>query len=336
MGGDLPADLDDVLSYVSILGTSAGWERIQQEAQAQSRSLAFPTDKLSAADLVMKAWLWEWPTNKSLLEESYSRARIHARSSFDYFLPVRDVRDRYQAPSDRVLDEIRQELTTYFVGEGLGKGTSIVRFEYECEIWFLIRYPGRLKRQVKIDDDGVAENLSFKPEEYDAVVYHKEYGDLRMNTNRDRDKRKYRIVFGHSLLASENLFSPDKRVITLEPLKGQCLHLFDCADIHGLAEIAPVEMSFHGLFEQGRRVVLVADEHTTLLSTNKLAPFLVQVGTDSIHHAIFRYRLRNRTKYEKLTVRQGNTMTYERDGDSAVLEQWLRARGFIVKSGVRA
>ena len=74
MCGDMPADLDDVLSYVSILGTTAGWERIREEARAKNKKLDFPTVDLTHADLAMKAWLWDWPKNKSLLEESYSRA----------------------------------------------------------------------------------------------------------------------------------------------------------------------------------------------------------------------------------------------------------------------
>jgi hypothetical protein len=48
-----------------------------------------------------------------------------------------------------------------------------------------------------------------------------------------------------------------------------------------------------------------------------------------VRHAVFRYRLRNKTKYESLTVHQGNTLTYERDGDSVVMEAWLRSRNFV-------
>jgi len=328
MCGDIPADLDDVLSFVSIMGTTAGWEQIQEEAGAKKK-LDFATDNLTHADLAMKAWLWDWPKNKNLLEESFARARIHARSSYVYFPPLRDARQKYKTPTDAGMDEIKQDLAGYFVGEGLGKGSNIVRFEFEKEVWFLIRYPGRLKRQVTIDEDGEAENLSFKPEEYDAVVYHKMYGDLRMNTSRKRDRKKYRVLFGHELLASENLFAPDAHVITLEPLKGHCLGIFNCEDINGLAEIEPVELAYHRIGEMGREIIWRADKNTTLLASNKLDPFLLPDDTDTVRYAMFRYRLKNRTKYESLTVHQGNSMTYERDGDSAVLEEWLRTRKFV-------
>jgi len=331
MSGDMPADLDDVLSMVSIMGTTAGWERIQEEARAQKKKLDFAVINLTNADLAMKAWLLDWPKNKNLLEESYSRQRIHARSSYFYFPPLRDVRHKYKLPSDAGMDELKQDLAGYFVVEGLGKGSNIVRFDCEKEVWFLIRYPGRLKRQVTIDEDGEAANLSFKPEEYDAVVYHKVYGDLRVNTSRKRDRKKYRILFGHALLASENLFAPNADVITLEPLKGPCLGLFNCDDINGLAEIAPIEISFRRITKSGigREFIWRADKNTTLLDSNTLAPFLLPEDTDTVQYAIFHYRLRNRTKFASLTVHQGNSMTYDRDGDSVVLEEWLRTRKFV-------
>jgi hypothetical protein len=329
MGRDVPAELDDVLSHVSILGTAAGWERIQAEARAQKKTLSFTTDKLTFADRAMQAWLWDWPHNQTLLEESYARARIHARSSYVYFPPLLDVRALYQSPTAAKLAEMRQELDTYFVCEGLGKGTSLVRFEFEKEIWFLIRYPGRWKRQMAIDEGGGVQRLTFKPQEYDAVVYHKEYGDLRMNTLRVSDRTRYRILFGRSLLNSINVFAPAARAISLEPLKGACLPLFHCEDIPGLAEIAPVEVAYHTAADQGRLVIWRADKQTTLLTTNRLAPLLVPSDTDTVRHAVFRYRLRNKTKYESLTVHQGNTMTYERDGDSVVMEAWLRSRNFV-------
>lgn len=50
---------------------------------------------------------------------------------------------------------------------------------------------------------------------------------------------------------------------------------------------------------------------------------------DSVLSARFRYRLKDRKSTGALTVHTGNALTYERDGDSSVLETWLRKRKFI-------
>jgi len=97
-----------------------------------------------------------------------------------------------------------------------------------------------------------------------------------------------------------------------------------------LAAVVPVEVAYHTAGDQGRLVIWRADKKSNLLTTNKLAPLLVPADTDTVRYAVFRYRLKDRRKWETLTVHQGNTMTYERDGDSVVLEEWLRARGFVM------
>lgn len=49
----------------------------------------------------------------------------------------------------------------------------------------------------------------------------------------------------------------------------------------------------------------------------------------SVKYAKFRYRIKDQTKWETVTVHAGKILNYERDGDSAVVEDWLRRRKFI-------
>ena len=57
--------------------------------------------------------------------------------------------------------------------------------------------------------------------------------------------------------------------------------------------------------------------------------FLVPVNAHSVRYAKFRYRLRDRPQWESVTVHAGKTLNYARDGDLAVLEEWLRRRTFM-------
>jgi hypothetical protein len=45
---------------------------------------------------------------------------------------------------------------------------------------------------------------------------------------------------------------------------------------------------------------------------------------------VFEYRLKDSRRRGRLTLSPGNKIGYERDGDSLVLEEWLRARGFLL------
>lgn len=330
MSGDIPAELDDVLFFVSILGNKRGQEQIEREAAFRKRRLDFRLDGVGCPDFAMKAWLHDWPANKDLLEAAYARSRIFSRSSYVYNPMIRDLRARYIEPTAERLAEARARLEDYFAHkEGLGKGTNILVYDYPKEVWFLVRYPGQVERHEAFDDEGSPAIHVFRPGEYDAIVYHKEYGDLRLNTNRKRDHPQYRITFGHLLFGESNVFDPKVRMIHLEPLRGECIDIFKCGDIQGLAEIHPTEISFSVLSQPGVKITWKSDNDVSLLDHNGHGKRLLPADADSVHYARFRYRLSNRTNWERMTVHEGKSMTYERDGDCAIVEEWLRRRKFV-------
>ena len=330
MYGELPQELDDVFYFTCALGTTPGWENIKSEASFQRLDINFPTEKHTTADLVMRAWLHNWPRNRRLLEQSYARAKIHAKSAYVYYAPSRDFRSLYKAPDEAQLESLRQRLDDHFVQEGIGKGTSVVMYDFEKEIWFLVRHPGHTQRYSAISEDGELTSVSFKPEEYDAVVYHKEFGDLRLNTNRPGEHTRYRIEFADLLLNETNVFNPNYKMIRLTPLLGNCQKLFRCNDIPGLSHIVPIDISYTTLKHPDvmMRMKALNDSHLMLYEAS-LPNLMGDPEADSVLSARFRYRLKDRKSTGALTVHTGNALTYERDGDSSVLETWLRKRKFI-------
>lgn len=190
-------------------------------------------------------------------------------------------------------------------------------------------YPGQLERHSAIDDEGQDDNHSFKPAEYDAVVYHRKYTDLRLNTNRGKDHKHYRIAFGHLLFNSPNVFDPIEKIVWLEPLKGPCRGIFKCEDVNGLGAISPIEISFACQSEPGREIIWRSEQDCSLLDYGGQGDYVLPADTHSVKYAKFRYRLKDRTKWDTVTVHTGKTLCYERDGDSTVLEEWLRRRKFI-------
>ena len=330
MSGGIPPELDDLLFLVCALGTTDGWERIKAEARFQELNLDFKTAGFTSADLVMKAWLHDWPRNRQLLELSYARAKIHSRSSYVYYVPMHDVRANYRTPTSAAIDQLRESLSAYFIAQGMGRGTNVMKYDFEKEIWFLVRYPGQIERYAAISDTGEPTSYVFKPEEYDAIVYHKEFGDLRLNTNRKAEHTRYRIDFSRMLLNEHNVFDPKYKAINLDPLLGDCASLFHCKDVAGLAEIVPVELRYASITYPDLTITLKAsgDSHLLIYDISS-RNMMGDPGAHSVQSAKFRYRCTNSTRYHSLTVHTGRVLTYERDGDSSVLEEWLRSRCFI-------
>lgn len=95
----------------------------------------------------------------------------------------------------------------------------------------------------------------------------------------------------------------------------------------------PVEVCFNDSAVAGRRITWRVDtkdghllQYPTCNNNKRLLPDTV----DNIHFAKFRYRLKSAEPWHAMTVHQGMDLRFERDGDSAFLEEWLRERDFII------
>jgi hypothetical protein len=336
MTGDIPEDLDDILHVSSLLGTTKGWTMIERQAKEDGKRLPRVLPHYGYVDLAILAAIQDWPMNKTILERANARARVHSRSAYVYYAPAVDLRPHYRKPTLEGLVEARNFLAEHFVAEGMvserqhRKATEIVPYDFENEIWFLIRYPGKQSRQSGCDDDGEWRNFVFNPEQYDAVAYNKVYCDLRMNTKRKREHAKYRIAFGHLLLDMANPFRTSGVVVTLDPLlRNDAANLFECDDIAGLGMILPIELTFETFGLPPRQWTETAIDGSSLLQGNPHSPRLLPREAHSVRRVVLQYRLKNSTRLSRLSIDEGNKVTFERDGDSLVVEEWLRQRGFV-------
>jgi len=336
MGDAVPESLDDILFLASVLGNSADWEMVERQAKEDGLVLPPIEAKHGYVDMALRAAIHEWPKNQGLLERAKARSRVHSKSSYIYYAPMRDLRARSRIWTGAPLMEARDALASHFIQQGLledaqhSRATEIIPYEFENEIWFLIRYPDKQSRHSGCTRSGDWSNFVFNPENYDAVVYNKVYGDLRMNTKRKRDHVKYRIVFGHLLFDEANVFSPNEKVVMLEPLlSDSSVELFNCKDIPELAMIAPVEICYEQWGAHPQKFTKTALNDDTLLEGNPHSPRILPKDTLTVYNITLIYRLKDLTKTGKIKLQLGNRVTFERDGDSLILEKWLRKREFV-------
>lgn len=343
MEGEVPDELDDVLYLASQLGDARGWDVIQRQAHEDRRTLRRPPARLGHADLAILAEIEDWPRHKGFLERANARARVHSRSSYFYYAPRADPRSLYRGPTKSGVEAARDALTDYLVEQGVledtahGRGVEVIPYDFEKEVWFLIRHPGRRKRHSGCDPHGDWRSYVFNPEEYDAVAYNKVFADIRMNTRRIRDHRKYRMVFGDLLFGgASNVFRPKEQLVSLAPAEGaRAAELFGCGDVPELGRIAPVELVYERGGVPARRHTETALDGGTLLDRNPHQPGLLPEGGYGVRSMVLTYKLRGKARDGKITLQTGNRVNYERDGDSLVIEDWLRKRKFV-KSFVEA
>lgn len=339
MGDRVPEALDDQLYFSSALGSSRGWAMIERQAEEDRLQLPSHDSDLSFADMALAAGTYNWPDNRNLLERANARARIHGKSAFKYYAPANDHRADYRPPTPESVAEAESVLRQHFVAQGYitegaqERAVRIIPYEYESETWFLCWYADKKRRHRGCEADGEWKYFDFNPEQFDAIVYNKVYGDIRMNTKNQRksDHIKYRIAIGYMLLDTGSAFLPSKQVVTLAPLQGRnAVDLFEVGDMPGLHSIEPVQIEYSP-FGSATTITVRADKGSSLRIANELAPRLVPDGAQVLS-AVFQYKLANSSRTSKLTIHCGNRVNYERDGDSLVLESWLRDRRFIISS----
>ena len=267
---------------------------------------------------------------------------------YHYFPMDRDLRGRYKSPDGEAIRRLERELVTFFDGRGLGKWVRVHQYEFDDEIWFMIRHSGRYEYLQTADEKG--ENLQkLRLVKFDAVVYSKKYGFLKMNTERKAEQGKYRILIGRLLFGEANVFVEDRHCVTLEPLKGECADIFNCGDMKGIRDVELCEVRFMELASPGRIVVWKQDGRDgAALSHAAYVQYeggqrvayenhVLPPSTGHVMSAKFRYTLRNsQGRRETLTVHAGNRLRYARDSDAAKISEWLIERGFVrvEKSGI--
>jgi hypothetical protein len=333
----VPESLNDLLYLSSALGNPSGWRMIEHQAGRDGIALPPGHADFTYVDMAVRAAIKDWPANLSLLERAYACQRIHAKSAYKYYGPVSDFRAKYRAPSPDRMKVALETLCRHFVEQGYivagdqERAVRIIPYDYPNEIWFLICYADKKKRFRGCEADGEWKNFDFNPEQYDAVVYNKIFGDIRMNTTgqRVKDHQKYRYAFGTLLLDEGGAFHPKKNVVSLRPLDGShAVDLFNVDDISGLASIEPMSLKFRSLIVP-RKESCSAEPDSSLRVVSRYKPRLIPEDS-SVEHAVFSYRLKNSKRCGKLELSAGNIIRYERDGDSLVLEEWLRKRGFVL------
>jgi hypothetical protein len=55
------------------------------------------------------------------------------------------------------------------------------------------------------------------------------------------------------------------------------------------------------------------------------------LGFGRLVQAVFEFEVTGEKKPRKATIRPTNIAVYDRDGDSVLIEQWLRLRGFVIE-----
>jgi hypothetical protein len=165
----------------------------------------------------------------------------------------------------------------------------------------------------------------FRPERTDLVVYDAVNNELRISTSTIGEMRLYREKFGKYVFGDPERFVYSQKY-TLAPLKAVGTAALYCRDIGGIewVHLTEIEYAWPGAF--GHIEKHKADD---VFKALELTRRKIESGA-KLQHARFAVKLAGETNPRPVVIRPPNIAEYGRGEEAAVIEQWLRARRFVL------
>ncbi|MCH9647743.1 MAG: hypothetical protein K0U98_05850 [Deltaproteobacteria bacterium] len=313
---DTPDELANALYIVNELSTPEG-----QEALEGMRGLAGVFLELgpqsTPADVAARCWVHD-PRS---VEQAFGETRIHQPRSFEYSqcrvwppLPVKWTRESRSG--------LEEALGDWFVERRRGRGVRVLSGERDGEVWFVVRHGDPFRREGSLEE-GESKSVLFRPEKYDVLVYDTDSGELRINARSKSEKELYRWAFGEHLFGLQGYFG-DCGKYTLEPLRENGPSALVCSDVEGLELVVLKELALFWGGAQGEEEVRRADD---LMATYERRGRGIP-KRPRLRRAKFAVKFSDGGRPRVVTVVAPNRTLLMRDGDGALVEEWLIRRGF--------
>lgn len=157
------------------------------------------------------------------------------------------------------------------------------------------------------------------------MIYDWVNNELRINTSTLGEMGLYVDRFGGRLFGDESKFVYSEKY-TLRPLKEQGHAALFCRDIAGIERVRLLELECY------RPQALHLIEHYRSEDVfESLALLNRQLGQDAeLRKAVFGVKLEGEKKARSVAIRPPSSASYGRSEEAMIIEEWLRARGFIL------
>jgi hypothetical protein len=314
---DTPEELAEALFFIHEMSTPQGMDALLEEAPRRHLVIA---DDSSLADVAIQVWLQD----RELLERKHAESCLFRPRTFHNLLADGKRRGYLIDPSERQLLALEKALDDWFESKKRGRGTKVFVFPKEDDVWFLVRHGEPYKREGCMEGPNGA-SVFYRPERFDVLIYRPSLGELRVNARCKDEIELYRVQFGEHLFDNRAFFIwPGK--YTLEPLRTDGRSSLVCSDVRAIESVALVEIQFAvGGKYRDLRIFRGSD----LFAARELLPWSVP-DSCTIRQATFRIRFADSHRPRSVVIQPPSVAQYTRDGDAALVERWLVARGFCM------
>ncbi len=305
------------LHVISNLGLDSNFDELLDVARRNFVEIDLDA---TAVDLAARIWN-EVP---QALETKEREAGTHRRRKFESLrardpgvvLPPENLPGDYRA--------LEADLEAWFAAKKRGIGCRVIRTDAPNEIRFLVQHGQPCKREPS--RKGAQSTCTFfRPEKTDLVIYDHIHNELRISTSTIGELKLYRAKFGKHVFGDAEYFIYAQKY-TLAPLQSEGAGSLQCRDIWGIETVRLTEVDYcdPGPFSLIER--LKADDVFGALDYHKRSIPSKAV----LLRARFAVKIVGETSPRPVMVQPPGVAEFGRGEEAALIEQWLRSRGFIL------
>lgn len=314
---DMPSDLVEALH---VIGNFSGDEHFDDLLELAHRIALEVGGDATAPDLATRIYLHD----PQILERKAREVLFGKRKNFESYRAANpdDLIAIDKLPED--LTPLEAELDQYFKSKKHGVGCRVIRKDSACEVRFLVQHGQPCRREPS--RKGTESTYTFfRPEKTDVVILDVAHNEMRINASNLSALRQYRALFGKHLFRDENRFVFAAKY-TLDPLKKDGQPSLNCRDIEGIESVRlrEIEYRWDGAFDHVE-THRAEDLFKALVILNRVVE-----KESHIRKAVFKIKLDGENKPRTVTIKAGNKSGYNRGEEATMIEDWLRARGFVL------
>ncbi len=321
---DFPPALGQGLQRVNDLATKTAMDDLLDALEERSISIDLG-DEPTPADVALSVCL----RVPDLMERMHAERRSRRKRKFEYFQSEEeDGPGSLGIRPDTEFPDLEASLNAWFAGRKKGRMADqtcrVFAFPRERATWFLVRHGDTVAR-LGVLKGGQSASAVLRPEVFDVVVYDHVLNELRINAA-PRETEEYRKQFGLHLFGAEEYF-PGKAKYTLNPLREEWEDSLNCDDIDGIEHIRLIELWY--FFGSGTELEIEIHKAEDIFAAIRRRRGGTIPTSARLGRAKFDVTFSCSKTPRKVTIRPSNIAEFTYDNDSAVVNDWLAARGFI-------
>lgn len=315
-----PSEMVDAIFHVYETCDPEDMEELRTKVAA--RGLEIDDDpEATAADYAIDVWL----VDPSLLQEFHAETLARRQQNFEYFGGTGGVRRTFPAVPDNTRLAIESAFDDWFVKNNRGRGCRLLIFRHSPIVWILVRHGQLMRREASHTDDGTAAAAFYRPQLHDVLIYDERTDEIAVHSETRGAGKLYLRILGGYLFGDVDYF-PRFDKYNLAPLVEQGQDALACGDIEGIEEVRLIEYRRYWGGEFKETEIRRASDIFGALSKRSADQKL----SGRLSSAAFKIKFVDSPKERRLVIRAPSSARYERNTDSVTVEEWFRARGFML------